>query len=62
MLLDKKENIFGGGRFNFKVNKIPLNKDEFIEALKEAQEGIKTYSKVDETETETENKRTRRNK
>jgi hypothetical protein len=62
LLLDKKENIFGGGRFNFKVNKIPLNKDEFIEALKEAQEGIKTYSKVDETETETENKRTRRNK
>ena len=60
LLLEKKENIFGGGRFNFKVDKIPLDKDEFIEALKEAQEGIKTYSKVDETETE--NKRTRRNK
>ena len=28
--LEKKENIFGGGRFNFLVDKIPLNKDEFI--------------------------------
>lgn len=62
LLLEKKENIFGGGRFNFKVDKISLDKDEFIKALEEAQEGIKTYSKIDETETETENKRTRRNK
>jgi len=44
--LGKKENIFGGGRFNFKVDKVPLNKDDFIEALKEAQEGTITYSKV----------------
>lgn len=45
--LEKKENIFGGGRFDFKVNEIPLNKEEFIKALEEAQEGIKTYSKVE---------------
>ncbi|MGN9164938.1 AAA family ATPase [Tissierellaceae bacterium HCP3S3_D8] len=48
--LEKKENIFGGGRFNFKVKEIPLDKDEFIKALEEAQEGIKTYSKIDKQE------------
>lgn len=47
--LGKKENIFGGGRFNFKVDKVQLNKDEFIKALEEAQEASE------------ENKRTRRN-
>lgn len=46
--LEKKENIFGGGRFNFKAKTIKLDKNEFIKALKEAQEGIKTYSKMDE--------------
>ena len=35
--LEKKENIFGGGRFNFLVDKIALNKDEFIKALEAAQ-------------------------
>ncbi|MEY8001186.1 AAA family ATPase [Clostridium sp. Mt-5] len=35
--LEKKENIFGGGRFNFLVDKIPLDKDEFIKALEDAQ-------------------------
>lgn len=45
--LEKKENIFGGGRFNFKVDKTKLDKDEFIKALEDAQEGIKTYSKMD---------------
>jgi len=49
LLLEKKENIFGGGRFNFKVNKIPLDKNEFIKALEEAQEGVKTYSKMEES-------------
>ncbi len=49
LLLEKKENIFGGGRFNFKVDKIPLEKDEFIKALEEAQEGIKTYSKMEKS-------------
>lgn len=51
LLLEKKENIFGGGRFNFKVDKVALNKDEFIKALEEAQQA-----------SEEENKRTRRNK
>jgi len=49
LLLEKKENVFGGGRFNFKVDKVQLNKDEFIKALEEAQEASE------------ENKRTRRN-
>ncbi|MBV4429388.1 AAA family ATPase [Clostridium tyrobutyricum] len=35
--LEKKENIFGGGRFNFLVDKIALDKDEFIKALEDAQ-------------------------
>lgn len=47
LLLEKRENIFGGGRFNFKVDKIPLNKEAFIKALQEAQEGVKTYSKME---------------
>lgn len=46
--LEKKENVFGGGRFNFKVKKIPLDMKEFIKALEEAQEGVKTYSKMTE--------------
>lgn len=39
---EKKETVFGGGRFSFKVDKIPLNKDAFLEALKDAQENVKT--------------------
>lgn len=39
--LEKKETIFGGGRFSFKIDKIPLNKEAFLEALKDAQEGTK---------------------
>lgn len=45
--LEKKENVFGGGRFNFKVPKVKLDKEEFINALEAAQSGIKTYSKVE---------------
>jgi hypothetical protein len=48
--LEKKENIFGGGRFEFKESRVKLDKKEFIKALKAAQEGIKTYSKVESTE------------
>lgn len=36
--LAKKQNVFGGGRFDFKQDVIPLDYEEFIEALKEAQE------------------------
>lgn len=49
LLLEKQENIFGGGRFNFKVDKVKLDIGEFTEALKAAQEGVKTYSKAVET-------------
>ncbi|EJO5347169.1 AAA family ATPase [Clostridium botulinum] len=58
--LEKKENVFGGGRFNFKIKKIPLDMKEFIKALKEAQEGVKTYSKMTTEETKKEEKPTRR--
>ncbi|MDU6336060.1 MAG: AAA family ATPase [Clostridium sporogenes] len=61
--LEKKENVFGGGRFNFKVKKIPLDMKEFIKALEEAQEGVKTYSKMtaeEEQEPNKEEKPTRR--
>ena len=37
LLLDKKENIFGGGRFNFKADVINLDMDEFKQALIDAQ-------------------------
>ncbi|KRK53112.1 hypothetical protein LKACC12383_01711 [Companilactobacillus kimchii] len=37
LMLQKQPNIFGGGRFNFKVKEVPLEKDAFIEALKDAQ-------------------------
>jgi hypothetical protein len=43
--LEKKENIFGGGRFNFKVDKIPLEMSEFIKALTEAQNGYEDKPK-----------------
>lgn len=49
LLLEKKENVFGGGRFNFKSKTIKLDKGQFIKVLEEAQEGIKTYSKMEET-------------
>jgi phage nucleotide-binding protein len=49
--LEKKENIFGGGRFNFKTNRILLDKEEFLKALQEAQEGIKTRNKETVKET-----------
>ncbi|KHO39108.1 NTP-binding protein [Clostridium tetani] len=48
--LEKKENVFGGGRFNFKARKILLDMKEFIKALEEAQEGVETYSKMTATE------------
>jgi hypothetical protein len=49
--------IFGGSRYNFGVDRIPLNRDEFIKTLMAAQKG-KAAPKVettasDKTETET---------
>ncbi|EKZ1077068.1 AAA family ATPase [Listeria monocytogenes] len=48
--LAKHPNIFGGGRFNFLTDKIPLDMTEFINALVDAQEnavknGVKTETK-----------------
>lgn len=37
--LSKKQNVFGGGRFDFQVDQIPLEVDAFIEELTAAQEG-----------------------
>lgn len=37
LMLQKQPNVFGGGRFNFKAKEVPLEKDAFIEALKDAQ-------------------------
>lgn len=60
LLLEKQENVFGGGRFNFKASRVKLDKDEFIKALEAAQEGTNTYSKVESTE-ETEEDETDKN-
>lgn len=49
--LEKKETIFGGGRFSFKVDRIPLNKDAFLKALKDAQEGVKVKFEASTNET-----------
>lgn len=47
--LAKDENVFGGGRFNFKEKSCPLNMDEFTQALVGAQELVGHVSdKVDE--------------
>ena len=46
--LEKKENVFGGGRFDFKEKKIPLDMKDFTRALQDAQAGIKTYNKLEE--------------
>lgn len=40
--LAKKQNVFGGGRFDFQVDTIPLDFEAFIEELKVAQEGKAT--------------------
>lgn len=44
--LAKKQNVFGGGRFDFQVDEIPLEMDAFLEELTAAQEG-KPSSKKD---------------
>lgn len=41
--LAKKQNVFGGGRFDFQVETIPLDYEAFIEELKVAQEGKTTH-------------------
>lgn len=69
--LEKKENVFGGGRFDFKVDEITLDTDEFIKALEEAQEGFDvrekevkedTVKNVEEPENEEPKNKTRKTK
>lgn len=43
--LAKKQNVFGGGRFNWQVDTIPLEYEAFIEELTAAQEGKETKKK-----------------
>jgi phage nucleotide-binding protein len=43
--LEKKNNVFGGGRYDWKVETCPLDYDEFLEELKEAQKGKVTKTK-----------------
>ncbi|WP_371069121.1 AAA family ATPase [Sediminibacillus sp. JSM 1682029] len=50
--LAKKQNVFGGGRFNFQVDEIPLEYDRFIEELTAAQEGKTTKKKTDKPKRE----------
>lgn len=47
--LEKKENVFGGGRFDFDKEEIKLDMDLFLEEIKKAQEG-KIVVKKDEEE------------
>jgi len=47
--LGKKSNVFGGGRFDFQVDTIPLDYDAFIEELIAAQEGKSTKTKTKRT-------------
>jgi phage nucleotide-binding protein len=43
--LSKKQNVFGGGRFDFQVETIPLEMSAFIEELTAAQEGKASKTK-----------------
>lgn len=52
--LEKKENVFGGGRFDFKVDEIELDMDEFLEEIKKAQEGKVIVSKDEDIKEEKE--------
>lgn len=57
--LSKETNVFGGGRYEFKQDIIPLEKESFIEALKDAQ-GAKSEriskNTEEKTDVETEQK------
>ncbi|MCC2248833.1 AAA family ATPase [Virgibacillus sp. AGTR] len=47
--LEKKNNVFGGGRYDWKVETCALDYDEFLEELKAAQEGKSTKRKKKES-------------
>ena len=46
MSFKNSETIFGGSRYNFGVERIPLNHDAFIQAMKDAQKGKKVAPKT----------------
>ena len=50
--LEKKENVFGGGRFDFKKDEIKLDMNEFLEEIKVAQEGKIVISKEEDIKDE----------
>lgn len=50
--LEKKENVFGGGRFDFDKEEIKLDMDFFLEEIKKAQEGKIVVKKDEEVEEE----------
>lgn len=52
--LEKKENVFGGGRFDFKSDEIELDMDKFLDEIRKAQEGKVVVKKDDEVENEEE--------
>ena len=49
--LKKESNIFGGGRYEFLVDEVPLEKEAFLEALVDAQKGKAIKSKTLSSET-----------
>ena len=60
--LEKQENVFGGGRFNFKVPKVSLDMETFIEALEVAQSSDKNEEEVTEQTTKSKSRRSKNNK
>lgn len=50
--LEKKENVFGGGRFDFAKEEIKLDMDLFLEEIKKAQEGKIVVKKDEEKPSE----------
>lgn len=49
--LKKESNVFGGGRYEFLVDEVPLEKEAFLEALIDAQKGKVVKSKTVSSET-----------
>lgn len=49
--LKKESNVFGGGRYEFLVDEVPLEKEAFLEALIDAQKGKTVKSKTVSSET-----------
>ena len=49
--LKKESNVFGGGRYEFLIDEVPLEKEAFLEALIDAQKGKTVKSKTIPRET-----------